>query len=243
MLRVLLPVLTIVLLMMAAPASAIPVCPTASMAEYVGFGLQGCQFHNFTFSNFQYSHPNGVRVTLFGPRTFPSLSEITVQPRTDPTTVGSGGAALRFAPPKTPPLGTFSFWDTVNIGFSVFAAEPWIGNTVSAGLQSIANLESASLSETTLPGGQLNLFQRFNCGTSFDSPPNCRTFDSLYFPATHFQTVSIFADNARDIEAGFATPEPATLLLVGTSAAGVGLARWLKRRRSRGHEHASSTVP
>jgi hypothetical protein len=31
------------------------------------------------------------------------------------------------------------------------------------------------------------------------------------------------------------TPEPATLLLVGTGAAGVGLARWLKRRRARGH--------
>jgi hypothetical protein len=32
-------------------------------------------------------------------------------------------------------------------------------------------------------------------------------------------------------------PEPATLLLVGTTAAGLGLARWLKRRRS--HDHAA----
>ena len=39
------------------------------------------------------------------------------------------------------------------------------------------------------------------------------------------------------------TPEPATLLLVGTGAAGVGLARWWKRRRSRGHEHESPSVP
>jgi hypothetical protein len=34
-------------------------------------------------------------------------------------------------------------------------------------------------------------------------------------------------------------PEPTTLLLFGTTAAGLGLARWVKRRRSRGHEHAA----
>jgi hypothetical protein len=34
-------------------------------------------------------------------------------------------------------------------------------------------------------------------------------------------------------------PEPATLLLVGTSVAGVGLARWWKRRRAGNHEHAA----
>jgi len=38
MLRVLLPVLTIVLLLMAAPASAIPICPSGTMADYIGFG-------------------------------------------------------------------------------------------------------------------------------------------------------------------------------------------------------------
>jgi hypothetical protein len=233
MFRVLLPALTTLVLLMAAPVSAIPICPAASMAEYAGFAGQGCQFHGFTFSNFEYSHPGGVILGVFGPRVFPSLSAILVHPRTNPATLGSGGVALRFSPPTTPIVGFgLPYWDTVNIGFTVFAAEPWIGNTVAAGLQSIANLESAGLGETTVPGGSLGLFQRFNCGSSFDSPPNCRTFDSLYFPPTHFQTVSIFADNARDIEAGFATPEPATLLLVDTGAAGLGVARWWKRRRA-----------
>jgi hypothetical protein len=47
-------------------------------------------------------------------------------------------------------------------------------------------------------------------------------------------------------DSGFAefepTPEPATLLLFGTTAAGLGLARWY-RRRTRGHEHESPSVP
>jgi hypothetical protein len=234
MLRVLLPVLTIVLLLMAAPAAAIPICPSASMAEYVGFASQGCQFNGFRFSNFEYSHPEGVILGIFGPRIFPSLSAISVQPRTSPTTLGSAGVALRFSPPKTPFLGFGGvYWDTVNIGFNVFAAEPWlVGNTVSAGLQSIADLEPAFLSETTVPGGSLFLFQRFNCLGTPSSPPECGTSRGISFPAVQFQTVSIFGDNVRDIEAGFATPEPATLLLVGTGAAGLGAVRWWKRRRA-----------
>jgi hypothetical protein len=35
------------------------------------------------------------------------------------------------------------------------------------------------------------------------------------------------------------TPEPATLLLVSTGAAGLGAARWLKRRRARDHHDAA----
>jgi hypothetical protein len=39
-------------------------------------------------------------------------------------------------------------------------------------------------------------------------------------------------------EAHFVTPEPATLLLFGTTAAGLGLARWY-RRRAHDREHAT----
>ena len=95
MLRVLLPVVILVLLLMPVSARAIPTCPAASMAEYVGFGFQGCQFNSLTFYNFEYSH-SGVRL-IFGPPAFPSLSDILVTPRSSPS-LGSGGAAVAIAP-------------------------------------------------------------------------------------------------------------------------------------------------
>jgi hypothetical protein len=49
----------------------------------------------------------------------------------------------------------------------------------------------------------------------------------------------LFAEGRFDVAP---IPEPATLLLVGTTAAGLGLARWY-RRRTRGHEYESSNVP
>jgi hypothetical protein len=39
--RVFLPVLTIMLLLIAAPASAIPICPSGPMPDYIGFGTVG----------------------------------------------------------------------------------------------------------------------------------------------------------------------------------------------------------
>lgn len=93
MFRVLLTVSILVLLLMPVPAPAIPTCPAASMAEYVGFAFQGCQFNSLTFFGFDYSHGSGVRLGLFGPTVFPSLSEILVTPRSNPSP-GSGGAAL-----------------------------------------------------------------------------------------------------------------------------------------------------
>lgn len=68
--------------------------------------------------------------------------------------------------------------------------------------------------------------------------PFCANPTNLSIPLTRFQEVGIDGRNVIDIEAVFATPEPTTLFLVGAGAAGLGLARWLKRRRS--HDHARS---
>ena len=86
--RALLPVFTIVLLLMAAPASAIPICPSATMADYIGFGSAGCQFNSPTFSNFSWSEFNLVHKGIFTPPV-PSLpSGVSVQPLNKPASLG-----------------------------------------------------------------------------------------------------------------------------------------------------------
>jgi hypothetical protein len=64
--------------------------------------------------------------------------------------------------------------------------------------------------------------------------PTVRIPFSIADTITVGRTVSVKGDTTLS-----SVPEPATLLLVGTGAAGLGLARWVKRRRSRDHEHAA----
>jgi hypothetical protein len=248
MLRALLPVLTIVLLLMVAPASAIPICPPGTMADYLSFGSVGCQFNTLTFSNFSYS---GIAKDFTGPNILPAPpSVITVEPFTAPGSLGAGGAGLEFTSPPSPtspPLSPGGFhlvhWGSVSIGFDVAATGHGIvGNVLSGQLQSIANLQSASLGMSAVPGGTLAISQGVICfNNPFGPPPpsTCANPAVLSFAETDGQAVSIGGTNIESIEAGFATPEPATLLLVGTGAAGVGLAGWVKRRRSRDREHAA----
>jgi hypothetical protein len=248
MLRVLLLVLTIVLLLMTAPVAAIPICPTATMADYLALGSTGCNLKNLTFLNFSYSGLFKVGIDHFGGGTlFPGPpSQISVQPRSNPS-LGAGGAALGFSLlPPLPGPGPFfggTYWGDVTIGFEVFArtGPGIVRNDLSADIGSVADLQSGSIFERTVPGGSLLIVQSATeCGGPFPAP--CANPAKLSIPFTRFQEIDITGRNVIGIEAGFATPEPATLLLVGTGAAGVGLARWWKRRRALKHNE-SPNVP
>lgn len=67
-------------------------------------------------------------------------------------------------------------------------------------------------------------------------PPLEQPFNRILYPAVPSQLVNLTGstDNSiSDVQITFLspTPEPATLLLFGTTAAGLGLARWRQRRR------------
>lgn len=224
------------------PIAAIPSCPSGTMADYIGFSAAGCQFNSLTFSDFSYSgvllqHVSGF--PFFG-HVFPqpSPSEISVQPRSfssplpnmSAPSLGSGGAGLLITAPLP------DFWDSVSISFNV-SGPGIVRDDLSGGVVTIADiLPFGQIFESATPGGSrpLSLADGLLCGTLLPDGTifECRRFfDSVSFAATPFQQVDIGGSRVAGVGVDFATPEPTTLLLWGTSAAGLGLARWLKRRR------------
>ncbi|SRR5712692_8189424 len=203
MLRIWIPGIVTLLFMLGtySPSGAIPICPSGTMADYIGFGGAGCQFNTLTFSNFSYSssmlqHVSGF--PFFG-RVFPepSPSEISVQPRSFSASafqpapaLGSGGAGLQILAPSP------DFWEFVGISFSV-SGPGIVRDDLSGGLVTIADiLPRASLFESATPGGSrpLLLNAGLDCGTSLPDGTImlCREFfDSVSFTATPFQHIDI----------------------------------------------------
>jgi len=211
------------------PVGAIPICPSGTMADYIGFGATGCQFDSLTFSNFSYS---GIAVlgAPFFVTVAPPPSEVPVHPRSDPASLGSGGAGLTFFSPGF-------FWGNVGLAFDV-AGPGIIRDELSADLITLPFVAMPFLSVQVVPGGDASFSFPVSClnNPPFD-PEFCLAASSPKAislpPGTLFQQISIHGESGvQSIQTDFATPEPTTLLLFGTSAAaGFGLTWWRKRGR------------
>jgi hypothetical protein len=241
MLRVLLPVFTIVLLLMAAPASAIPICPAATMADYLGFGATGCNLSGVTISGFTYlgesrSLPEGVLPAEL----------VTVTPDRGPFPTFS---IATDAGPTPPPGADFDFrgWHSLFLDFKLAAGPaPLVGAMLhmdASGMSGLHGSAFVSVRGTLGSGPVLDLILFTNPSDErlifHDAVVGAPRFtDTLSLvgvagPASALRTVDIGIIVAGDSSTLNPVPEPTTLLLWGTGAAGHGLARWARHRRKK----------
>jgi hypothetical protein len=214
--RGLLPMLMVAsFVLMPTPARAIPTCSAGTMADYIAL-TDGCQIGGvMTVSDFSY----------FGFREFfgAGFSEI---PASDIGVVpslpyGPSGMRLTF-------LGG---WSGVEIDFRIDAEGPWIQQYVLFLLRADngAGVSAGGLTVGIGPGEV--------AGPGVPGTAARRSFIPIDGEFIHLtgvgrtSPIGVLGDFAFDAVA----PEPATLLLWGTGAAGLGLARWVKRRRTSDH--------
>jgi hypothetical protein len=186
------------------PSMALPICSGSTLADYVASG--SCQAGKLSFLSFSYEGT-------------PSAEDVFAS-------VGGGGISL-----------TAFAWGAFGLSFTVTG--PGIArNELSMVSSFIGPFDTgSSVSMLTTPGGLLSVAFSRACVLGTAPPDECRFFDRIDFAPVDSQFVQIAGGAGAgaaltDVAVEFGVvPEPATLLLFGTTAAGLGVARWLKRRR------------
>ena len=191
------------------PVSAIPACLGGTLGDYIALGGGGCQSAGLTFSSFVYN--NGG-----------------TPPDADAVTVSVGGHSIHVGTSEPDFVGTFLL--------DFLVAGPSIGGNdlFFAGSLGPEPFPQAQVTASLTPGGVLSVFALDHCAT----PDSCKEFDRVRFASVSSQVVNMnFGGIDGGVVAGFtldvvATSEPATLLLLSTTAVGLGLTGWRQRPRT-----------
>ena len=208
------------LLSLTTAAHAVPTCVPGTMADYLALS-DGCRLGAITVSDFSYS---GSTESIEIPGVFdvpPSQVSII-------TSLPFGASSLR--------LGFQGGWTDVHISYTAEAGAPWIRQF---NLLFFGGGPSASgIAGGGTPGAN-------DLSTLIDAvgfPTTVRQFDTRSFDPISLTTISLSGGSPAhpfgDVGSfGFdvVTPEPTTLLIWATGAAGIGLARWRRRRQYRDH--------
>ena len=199
------------LLSLTTAAHAVPTCVPGTMADYLALP-DGCRLGAITVSDFSYSGFSeffGLGPPFDIP---PSLALVT-------PSLPFGASSLR--------LAFDGGWTGVDISYRAEADAPWIRQF---NLLFLNPENGSSVGASGNPGGSLSV--------TFDTFPiiDIRLFDTRSFDPISLTTIHISGSGPSHPFGGvnsFAfdvvTPEPATLLLWGAGAAGLGLARWRRR--------------
>jgi hypothetical protein len=191
------------------------------MADYLGFGATGCQLGALTFSDFSFS-PGLAGAAL-------PASQVSVQP-----SVLGDSQRFTFSGTLLPPFTVAPFFGT-EFGFKVDGAGIvrdsllLIDIGIGGGTDDVrGNAVPPGTPGNPVVQNNLSVVRNpIDICTAF--PGACRDFDSITFDPINSQNINLEAGGETGVTS-FAvdvatTPEPGTILLLGTSLAALGVIR------------------